>query len=332
MDSILKFPVVPESIYIEYRKLKKTPVSNHETFKKLITGLIKDAKSNGTMASKLAKLILFDWKNYINHPAIFKEKSTASALENRIALLGHGYTSDELPKKDPLISTLLGINEYGKLPIQVQTKICSNFREKGDAIFYNSKLDSSYKISIKSLIPDNKEINFGALEFASFTRGILPDEFLALGERRSKINKTIGKREYEIGRGSRQQLGEFFDYIKADGKWKLFLDRWKIVFSGVFKEDVIIYIKENEKLKLYLISNNSFVQSVFNSLVDTKDGYSNMIINRWEGNSIRVDRDLLIKYADFKVNESFDNFFDENSIKIKMQEMENLKYKKLLQD
>ena len=83
---------------------------------------------------------------------------------------------------------------------------------------------------------------------------------------------------------------------------------------------------------MYLISNKSFVECIYNSLVDTKDGYTNMIINRWEGNSIRVDRDLLIKHVDFKVEESFDNFFDENSIKIKMQEMENLKYKKLLQD
>lgn len=332
MDSILKFPVIPESIYIEYRKIKKTPVSNHETFKKLITGLVKDAKSNGTMASKLAKLILFDWKNYINHPAIYKEKSTASALENRIALLGHGNTSDALPKKDPLISTLLSQKEYEKLPLEVQAKICSNFREKGDAIFYDSRLNSSYKVSIKSLIAENKEINFGALEFASLIRGILPDEFLALGERMSKINKIIGEREFEIGRGSRQQLSEFFEYIKADGKWKIFLERWKIVFSGIFKEDVIIYIKEHEKLKLYLVSNKSFVDGIYNSLLNTNEGYSNMIINRWEGNSIRVDRDLLIKHADFKVEESFDIFFDENSIKIKMQEMENLKYKKLLQD
>lgn len=332
MDSILKFPIIPEAIYIEYRKLKKTPVSNHESFKKLITALVKDAKSNDTMASKLAKLILFDWKNYINHPAIYKEKSTASALENRIALLGHGNTSDALPKKDALISTLLSKNEYEKLPTEVQAKICSNFREKGDAIFYDSKLNSSYKVSIKSLISDNKEINFGALEFASIIRGILPDEFLALGERTSKINKIIGKREYEIGRGSRQQLGEFFDYIKADGKWEIFLERWKIVFSGIFKEDVIIYIKEHEKLKLYLISNKSFFESIYNSLVNTKDGYSNMIINRWEGNSIRVDRDLLIKHVDFKVEEPFDNFFDETTIKIKMQEIENIKYKKLLQD
>jgi hypothetical protein len=332
MDSILKFPVIPELIYVEYRKLKKTPVSNYDTLKKLITGLVKDAKSNDTISSKFAKLILFDWKNYINHPAIFKEKSTASALENRIALLGHGNTSDALPKKDPLISILLSQKEYDKLPLEVQAKICSNFREKGDAIFYDSKLNSSYKVSIKSLISDNKEINFGAFEFASIIRGILPDEFLGLGERRSKINKIIGDIEYEIGRGSRQQLGKFFDYIKAIGKWQMFLERWKIVFSGIFKEDVIIYIKEHEKLKLYLISNNSFVDCVYASLVNTENGYSNMIINRWEGNSIRLDRDLLLKHVDYKVEESFDNFFDENSIKIKMQEMENIKYKKLTQD
>lgn len=332
MDSILKFPVISESIYIEYRKLKKTPVSNHDSFKKLINSLVKDAKANGTMASKLAKLILFDWKNYINHPAIYKEKSTASALENRIALLGHGNTSDALPKKDPLISTLLIKADYDKLPTEVQAKICSNFREKGDAIFYDSRLNSSYKVSIKSLIARNKEINFGAFEFASIIRGILHDEFLALGERKSKIKKTIADREYEIGRGSRQQLADFFDYLKADGKWDIFLERWKIVFSGVFKEDIIIYIKEHEKLKLYLISNKSFVDSVYNSLVDTKEGYSNMILNRWEGNSIRLDRDLLLKNVDFKVEEYFDKFFDQDSIKLKMQEMESLKYKKLIQD
>ena len=133
MDSILKFPVIPKAIYIEYRKLKKTPVSNHETFKKLITGLVRDAKSNGTMTSKLAKLILFDWKGYINHPAIYKEKSTASALENRIALLGHGNTSDVLPKKDPLISTLLSKNEYDKLP---ENLYLQGFYEKYASIFH----------------------------------------------------------------------------------------------------------------------------------------------------------------------------------------------------
>lgn len=332
MESILKYPLIPVSIYVEYRKLKKNPVSNHETFKKLITGLIKDAKSNGTTPSKLSKLILFDWKNYINHPAIYKEKSTASALENRIAILGHGNTSDSFPKNDPLISTLLSKDEYDKLPYEVQLKICSNFREKGDVIFYDSKLNTSYKVSIKSLISENKEINFGAFEFSSVIREILPDEFLALGERRSRIFKSIGNKEFNIGRGSRQQLGELFDYIKAIGKWEIFLERWKIVFSGIFKEDVIIYIKDHERLKLYLIGNETFVKCIYQSLVKTTENYSNLIVNRWEGNSIRVDRDLLLKHIDFKIDETFDSFFDENTIKIKIQEMENLKYKKLLQD
>lgn len=332
MEAILRYPVIPESIYLEYRKLKQLPVSNHETFTKLIRGLVKDAKADGTVSAKLAKLIIFDFKNYINHPAIFKEKSTASSLENRIAFLGNGRTSDDLPKENPLISTLLKKEEYEFLPNEVIKSVCSNFREKGDAIFYDPKLNSSYKVSIKSLIPDNKEINFGAFEFTSLIRGILPDNFLSLGERKSKIKEKIENRNFEIGRGSRQQLGELFDYIKVSGKWELFLERWKIVFSGIFKEDIIIYIKDSNKLKLYLISNKSFVDCVFESLVDTNSGYSKMIINRWEGNSIRLDRDMLIRNVDFCIDEQFESFFDENKIKLKIQDVENIKYNKLIQD
>lgn len=58
-------------------------------------------------------------------------------------------------------------------------------------IFYDPRQDSSYKVSIKSLIPENKEINFGAFDFTSLVQGILDDKFLALGERRSKIKVSF---------------------------------------------------------------------------------------------------------------------------------------------
>lgn len=159
MDKILKYPIIPHNIYEQYRDLKRKPISDNNSMKSLLNQLVNDGLSkNNSEASILAKLILFDFKNFICHPSIFKENSTAIALENRLAFLGNGRTSDALAKTNPDISVLLGENELSKIPLNIRNKICSNFREKGDAIFYNSKKDSSYKVSIKSLVPDKKFI------------------------------------------------------------------------------------------------------------------------------------------------------------------------------
>jgi hypothetical protein len=260
MDKILKYPIIPYNVYEEYRSLKRKPISDNSSMKTLLNSLVSDGISkNNSEASILAKLILFDFKNFISHPSIFKENSTARALENRLSVLGNGRTSDALSKTNPEISVLLDKDYLAKIPLNIHPKICSNFREKGDAIFYNPKKDNSYKVSIKSLVPSNKEINFGAFDFTSLVTEILDEKFLALGERKSKLKISYKGIDYEIGRGSRIQIENLFKYLKVINKLDDFIERWEIVFDGVFKEDIFIFIKDFKVLCLSVLRPNYFV-------------------------------------------------------------------------
>ncbi|NQY05052.1 MAG: hypothetical protein HRT68_02330 [Flavobacteriaceae bacterium] len=331
MDKILKYPLIPQNVYERYRALKRIPVYDSTTMQKLIFHIAADAqKEDNTEVSKLAKLILFDLKNYLNHPAVYKEKYTASALENRLALLGDGRTSDDLPKINPNISSLLSQHEIEKIPAEIQLKICSNFREKGDLIFYDPRQDSSYKVSIKSLIPENKEINFGAFDFTSLVTGILDDKFLALGERRSKIKVSHNDVDYEIGRGSKAQLSQLFHYLNEIDKLEEFFERWEIAFKGVFKEDVLIYIKNYKRLQLYLLSNEDFIRCISDSLRSYWNDMSSSAINRWEGNSIRMSRDVIIKYCTYSIDKEFNGFFNESKLVAILNEVQVEKTNKLI--
>lgn len=331
MDKILRYPIIPQNIYEKYRAIKRKPVYDSISMIVLLKNLIIDAsKKDKSESSIWAKLILFDLKNYLNHPSIYKEKYTASALEYRLALLGDGRTSDDLPKINPNISSLLSAADIAKIPTEIHPKICSNFREKGDLIFYNPRKDNSYKVSIKSLIPKNKEINFGAFDFTALVMGILEDTFLALGERKSKLNIEIEGTKYEIGRGSKAQLQTLFQYVEMIGKKDEFLERWEIVFRGVFKEDIFIFIKNYKRLQIHLLSNEDFVKCVMDSL---KNNWSNMaksVINRWEGNSIRMSRDEIIEYCSFSIDADFKDFFNERKVIAKLNELQVYKTEELL--
>ncbi|KPE50107.1 hypothetical protein [Chryseobacterium indologenes] len=332
MDKILKFPIIPQSVYERYRAIKRRPVTDSDSMSSLLGNILRDSLSDNNEASTLAKLILFDLKNYLNHPAIYKEKYTANALETRLALLGDGRTSDDLPKTNPTINILLEEEKIQKIPSEIFTKICSNFREKGDLIFYNPRINSSYKISIKSLVPENNEINFGAFDFTSLVQNILDPAFLALGERRSKLTilSEETQTEFEIGRGSKAQLQQLFNYVNSIGKLDEFIERWEIVFEGVFKEDIIIYIKDYNKCRMYLLTNADFKRCISDSLRNHWHEFSKSAINRWEGNSIRMDKNVILRYCSFEIDQEFSDFFDESTIVAKFNELENIKATQLV--
>lgn len=331
MDSILKYPIIPRRVYEEYKLERKIQISDTKSFKKLFESLIKDAKLNDKSdKSILAKLIFFDFKNYLSHPVIQKDNNSAKALEQRIALIGEGTTSDKFLKKDPDFKVLLNEQDIEKLRLDILQKIASNFREKGDVIFYNSSRNTSYKISIKSLIVENKEINFGAFEWTTLIDGILEEQYKSIGERKNYINLNINNNIEIAGRGSRSKLISLFKHIQYYNKWNEFIDRFSVLFKGVFKEDILIYMKEYKTFKLYIIDNDTFCNTIINSIKNAINEPKKMILNRWEGNSIRVDRDLLLNHANIIFQENYVDLFDEDLIKNKIQSIENIKYKELI--
>jgi hypothetical protein len=311
IEGILKFPLVPKGIWdfvhnnLPNKKARETKhiIENFEFLDQEI--------KNGSIP---IELIFLDFKYFINHPEVSKRKTTATTIEERLSHLFGGNLTDKKSRKNPRISDLLNHSEVNLLPKSVQDTICSNFREKGDILFNNN-----YKISVKSLMPNNKEINFGAFQYNTLFEGILDKNLLGIGERRNTIIKEIDKKKVKVGRGSRSQLENLFNYIKSIEKWNKFIERWKICFRGVFQEDIIIYLKDPEKLELHLIDNNTFVNLVSESLNYESN---EQILNRWEGNSIRMDRTKIINSSIYSLKFNFSNLKCEKSFLNKMIELD----------
>jgi hypothetical protein len=324
IHSLLLFPVITTDVYNYIRRSIIGSGIKPFTTNSLVNIFknIKHLSINGDTGIKNAvELALFDFKYYINHPIVSKRKSTARTVEERISFLCDGIMCDDSARKNPNIEDLVNGNDINKIPLDTQKSICSNYREKGDII------KDDYKLSVKSILMTNNEINFGAFQFDTLFLDILPSEYLKIGERKNTIDVNINGVDVKIGRGSRPQLKNLFDYIKSIDKWDDFLERWKIVFSGTFKEDIIIYTKNPDSFELSIVSNKKFNDLVFESLVD----YPNkLILNRWEGNSIRMDKKELIKNSDYSLKIDFDECVKDSEIIMKLNEVDKIKSKILL--
>lgn len=314
MDSILNYPIIPLDIYKRYKDAKKFRVYDTDTFWQMINAIKADCKNGSAINSRLAQLIVFDLKMRINHPTVYKENSSAKVLEQRMAYLCNGQTGDDIFKHNPDINHLLSTEEIKSIPDEsyeeISTSIASNYREKGDVIIFNPREVIPYKISIKSLIPDNEEVNFGSCSFPSLFVGI-DDELKNLGERKSKYNREVGNKTYKVGRGSRAQLVELFAYLEEVGLLSQFMERFELIFKGVFKEDVLFYIKDHDHLIISMMKNEEFISCVLESVKNHYKEKSKFVISRWEGNSIRMDRKILMKNCKRSINIRFDSLIDE---------------------
>jgi len=53
-------------------------------------------------------------------------------------------------------------------------------------------------------------------------------------------------------------------------------------------------------------------------------------INRWEGNSIRMTRDVIIEYCTYSIDKNFNDFFNESKLVAILNEVQVEKTDKLL--
>lgn len=92
----------------------------------------------------------------------------------------------------------------------------------------------------------------------------------------------MGVRYSKIGMGSQSQLKNMLKFIKAKSKDSEYLSRLEILLRSVYVDDFLIYIKDNDSMKLYLIENEQFMNLIMEKI---KNGFVGM---RVEGNAIRV--------------------------------------------
>ena len=71
------------------------------------------------------------------------------------------------------------------------------------------------------------------------------------------------------------------------------------MFRFIFSDDIILAIKDSSKLELYLIKGSDFTNLIEENSYDIDSLLT--ILNRWEGNSIRIDREKLIATTSRKI-------------------------------
>lgn len=198
-----------------------------------------------------------------------KRKVTARDIEDFISDLFCGIVTDEEVRQN---STTSPINENSSTMDFVNSYVASNYREKCDIEF-----NTSYKLSIKSFIIDNKEINCGSFAREALFKDIVTNYG---GERKN-------------GLGSKGQFLDLFEQIERDGNWNTFVERFTYMTENIFKDDLLIFIKGGNSVDIYLIDSEKFRNTLI-SAVSLGPKFAVSVLNRYEGNSIRIERDIFL--------------------------------------
>jgi len=248
---------------------------------------------------------------YISSEEVSKRKTSARVFEDLLAILFSGEVTDSKKRKNLR-------NEVPDCFNLVKDKIAGNKREKVDLIF-----DNVYGVSVKTLMIDNKELNLGSFEKKVLFDGLNVTEYL-----------TERKTDSELGLASIPRLKKLLEKIDEENNYQLFETRFIDMFNYIFSDDLILAIKNSTKMYLYFFTGKEFTNLVTKNTHDLASLLS--IVNRWEGNSIRINRDSLIAHAtkkveldlsllsdtviaevnkfDFKLHQSYVKYFNESNI------------------
>ena len=213
-------------------------------------------------------------KEYITSIDVAKRKTSARVFEDLIAILFNGSVTDGSVRKN----LKLEVPDYFK---NAKDKIAGNKREKVDIKFDTN--NNYFGISVKTLMPDNFEINMGSFEKQVLFDGFNVSEYL-------KERKSIDVDQK--GLGSSNQLKGLLNYISANGQYREFMSRFIHMFNYIFADDLLVLIKNISSIDLYFINGFDLCE-FFSSKIDTVKNFTS-IVNRWEGNSIRIDRRVLL--------------------------------------
>lgn len=209
---------------------------------------------------------------YIASDEVAKRKTSSRVFEDLLAIIFDGEVTDNKKRKNIK-------SEVPECFELVQDKLAGNKREKIDLLF-----DNNYGVSVKTLMMSNKEINMG-----SFEKKILFDGF--------EVSKYLTERktDSDIGLGSKPRLKKLLKLLEKNNHYNKFQNRFEKMFSFIFSDDIIIALKENKKMYLYFFSGEEFTTLFTNKIANMDELLQ--ILNRWEGNSIRIDRTMLLDNA-----------------------------------
>lgn len=260
--------------------------------------------------------------NFISSDEVAKRKTSARVFEDLLAIICNAEVADTKIRKNL-------IYEVPNHFVNVKDKIASNRREKADVIFPNN-----YSFSVKTLIAKNDEINMGSFEKRVLFDGLKVDNYLS--ERKSSDGAGVG---------SKPQFLKLLMLIETLSSYKNFRDKFNQMAEFIYSDDLLLAIKNNDKMELYFFSGSEIVE-IFKAHSKDKNDFLN-IVNRYEGNSLRIDRNALIAKCtkqilldfsylkdsvidlvnqfDYKLHKSYIDYFANQSVKgAILQDLENL--------
>jgi hypothetical protein len=223
---------------------------------------------------------------------VSKRKTSSRVFEDLLAIIFNGSITDELNRENDVAD----VPEYFE---NVRDKIAGNKREKIDLLF-----NGMYGISVKTLVGTNSEINLGSFEKKVLFDGLSVEQYLT---ERQASNKE------KVGLGSRKQLLKLFKLLQKEGLYQKFSRKFIQMYEYIFSDDMILGIKKGEKLTLYFFTGGEFTDLVTSRAENPENLLE--VVNRWEGNSIRINRVKLLESASRQVQLNFD-VLDETVIKL----------------
>ena len=202
---------------------------------------------------------------------VSKRKSSAEYFEDLFSIIFNGVVADTQKRK----------NLNYKVPdffTNAKDKIAGNKREKADIIF-----PSGYTLSLKTLIPENKEINMGSFEKQILFDGFGLESFL-----------TERKNSSKIGLGSSSQFEKLLNVLITAKNDKIFYDRFMQMVKFIYGDDLLVAIKKDDKMVLNFFNQDE----IFNAFNTFANGVNlAKIVNRYKGNSIRIFKDKLLEFC-----------------------------------
>lgn len=203
--------------------------------------------------------------NFISSDEVAKRKTSARVFEDLLAIIFNGKVADTEQRQNLQYQ----VSDYF---LNVKDKIASNRREKADIIFPNN-----YSFSVKTLIAKNNEINMGSFEKRVLFDGLKVDNYLS--ERKSSDGAGVG---------SKPQFLKLLKLIETLSSYEIFREKFNKMLEFIYSDDLLLTIKNNDKMELYFFSGAEIVEIFKNHSVNKEEFLK--IINRYEGNSLRIDR------------------------------------------
>ncbi|MCD6371326.1 MAG: hypothetical protein J7L39_01245 [Candidatus Aenigmarchaeota archaeon] len=251
-------------IFLKNHKFKRS-ADSIDDIEKFLATLAESIKKGEFSATIIGKYIY----NTITNKKSRKRKASAFNFEELLADFFGGKLLDRNSRK-AISLTESNINNLDK---EIIKRILRNKLEKGDLII------KDYILSVKTLVPSNKELNVGSFSSEALFKGFL---------------KEVPQERLHLG--SKPLLKKILKKIESEGKWEAFVRRFNIMVNEIFVYDFIIGIKDDKILDVYLIDSNAFRKLLIDHVKRGPDT-SIKLLNRFEAHALRIELNKVLKRA-----------------------------------